>query len=168
MLAFLSKLEGLYLQPSLAIYIFPIMEIHKLQIQTKWHQMKMCVRTVMKPITYRGISFTHSWVQLWVTSLSQGGMSVVRVQASALDIESDVTIQRYSFFEIQEIILNSCNDNHMYIFRILFFWVALLFPVSIIPWTCNYNSRIRISKHVFKIFHFQSLQLTIKSTFAHW
>ena len=35
------------------------------------------------------------------------GMSVVRVQASALDVGSNITIQRYSFFEILEIILQS-------------------------------------------------------------
>ena len=39
-------------------------------------------------------------------------MSVVRVQASVLDIGSDVTIQRYSFFEILEIILHSCRLRH--------------------------------------------------------
>ena len=32
--------------------------------------------------------------------IHQGGMIVVRVQASAFDIGSDVTMQRYSFFEI--------------------------------------------------------------------
>ena len=34
------------------------------------------------------------------------------------------------------------------------FWVALLFPnVSIIPWTCNHNSPICTSKHVFQDFY---------------
>ena len=75
----------------------------------------------------------------------------MRVQAYALDVGSYVTIQRYSFFEILEIL----------------FWVALLFLVSIITYTSNYNSPIRTSKHIFKSFHFQSLQLTIKSTLAH-
>ena len=42
--------------------------------------------------------------------------SVVRVQASLMDVRSDVTIQRYSFFD-----LHSWNDNHMYIFCILYF-----------------------------------------------
>ena len=75
-------------------------------------------------------------------------ISVVRVQASTLNVGSDVTIQRSTFLN-----LRSCNVNHLHIF----FWVALFFPnVSIIPWTCNYNSPIRISKHVFKIFHFHS------------
>ena len=41
----------------------------------------------------------------------KGGISVVRVQASALDVGSDVTIQRYSFFEIVELILHSCNSS---------------------------------------------------------
>ena len=43
------------------------------------------------------------------------------MQASALDVEFDVTILRYSFFELLELILQSCNVNHMYIFRILYF-----------------------------------------------
>ena len=38
-------------------------------------------------------------------------MSVVCVQISALDVGSDVAIQRYSFSEILEIILHSCNFN---------------------------------------------------------
>ena len=46
-------------------------------------------------------------------------MSVVRVQASALDVGCDVTIQRYSFFEILEVILHSSNDNHMYMYMYL-------------------------------------------------
>ena len=45
-------------------------------------------------------------------------MSVVRVQAYAMDIWSDVTIQRYSFFEILELTLHFCNDNHQYIIPI--------------------------------------------------
>ena len=45
------------------------------------------------------------------------------MQASVLDVGSDVTIQRCSFFEILEIIFTFMhrNDNHMYIFRILYF-----------------------------------------------
>ena len=42
-------------------------------------------------------------------------------KASALEIGSDVTIQRKSLFEIIELILHSCNVNNMYIFRILYF-----------------------------------------------
>ena len=44
-------------------------------------------------------------------------MSVVRVQASALDVGSDVTIQHYSFLEILELILHSYNgvQSHVYI-----------------------------------------------------
>ena len=39
---------------------------------------------------------------------------------------------------------NTCIYSVYYIF-----WVALLFPV---PWSCNYNSPICISKHVFQDF----------------
>ena len=88
------------------------------------------------------------------------GMSVVRVQGSTLNVGSDVTIQRYNFFEIGllEIILHSCNINHLHIYSVYFiFWVAFLFPdVSIIPRTCYFNSPIRITSHVFKTFHFYS------------
>ena len=42
---------------------------------------------------------------------SYGGMSVVCVQASALDVGSDVTELRYSFFQILELILQSCNHT---------------------------------------------------------
>ena len=38
----------------------------------------------------------------------KGGMSVVRVQAYALDVASDVTIIRYSFFEIP--VFQSCRE----------------------------------------------------------
>ena len=56
-----------------------------------------------------------------------------------------VKIQRYSFFEILEIILHSCNVNHHVYIPYTFFWVALLSPnVSILPRTCNYNSLIRV------------------------
>ena len=41
-------------------------------------------------------------------------------KASALEVGSDVTIQRKSLFEIIELILHSCNVNNMYIFRILY------------------------------------------------
>ena len=47
-------------------------------------------------------------------------MSVVRVQASAFDVGCDVTMQRYGFFEILELILHSCNGNHMYIYSVYF------------------------------------------------
>ena len=53
--------------------------------------------------------------------LRGGGLSVVHVQVSALDVGSDVTIQRESFFEILELILHSCNDIHMYIIRKMYF-----------------------------------------------
>ena len=49
-------------------------------------------------------------------ALPIGGMRVVRVQASALDVGSDVTIQRYSFFEILEIIFTFMQrQSHVYI-----------------------------------------------------
>ena len=51
----------------------------------------------------------------------------MHVQASALEVGSDVTIQRYSFFDKLELILHSCNDNHMHIFRILYFLGRLTF-----------------------------------------
>ena len=38
-----------------------------------------------------------------------------------LNIGSDITIQHYNFFEILKVILHSCNVNHLYIYRILYF-----------------------------------------------
>ena len=54
-------------------------------------------------------------------------MSVVCVQASTLNVGSEVTIQRYSFFEILEIILHSCNVNHLHIFRTIHFLGRFIF-----------------------------------------
>ena len=56
-----------------------------------------------------------------------GEMSVVRVHTSTLNVGSDVTIQRYSFFEILELILHSCNVNRLHIFRILHFLGRFIF-----------------------------------------
>ena len=56
-------------------------------------------------------------------------MSVVRVQASALDVGSDVTMQRYSFFEILEICFYIHATTTTCIYSVYFiFCVALLFP----------------------------------------
>ena len=60
----------------------------------------------------------------------------MRVQASStLNVGSDVTIQRYNFFEMLEIILHSCNVIHLHIFLILHFLGRFIFfpDVSIIP-----------------------------------
>ena len=62
-------------------------------------------------------------------------MSVVRVQASAFDVESDVTIKLYTciIFEIFEIIIkivHSCNVNPLYIYRIFFNGSHYFFPYS--------------------------------------
>ena len=105
----------------------------------------------MEPLLSRGI---------------KGGMSVVRVQESDLDVWFDVAIQRYSFYEVLELILHLCNVNHMDIFRILLSRFSFSYCFN---HTVNLfrNSPIRISKHFIEIFQFQSLQLTIKSTLAH-
>ena len=58
------------------------------------------------------------------------GMSVIRVQASAFDVGSDVTMLRYSFFEILEIILHSCNINHLYTYTLYFFTGPLNFLLA--------------------------------------
>ena len=39
----------------------------------------------------------------------------MRVQASTLNVGSDVTIQRFSFLDILELILHSCNVDHLHI-----------------------------------------------------
>ena len=73
---------------------------------------------------------------IWDPNIDLEGMSVVRVQAFAFD----VTMQRYSFFEI---ISRSHYQNFtfmqrqsvVYIYPLLFYWVALFSPnVSTIPW----------------------------------
>ena len=81
-------------------------------------------------------------------------MSVVRVQASVLDVGSDVTILHYSFFEILRLILHSTSIAITCIYSTYFiFWVAFLFPiVSIIWWTCYHNSPILIPKKSFQDF----------------
>ena len=75
------------------------------------------------------------------------------MQASALNVGSDGTILRVSFFEILQLILHALNVN---LGRFIF--------------SCfnqNVNSPIRIAKHVFSMFNFQSVQLMIKSTMTH-
>ena len=79
-------------------------------------------------------------------------MSIVRVHASAMNVGYDVTILRYSFFEILELILHAYNVNHMIVYIpyvLLYFLGRFTFTVS-------------------TIFNLRSLvQLTIKSTVAH-
>ena len=72
-----------------------------------------------------GCPMVQYLAKLWYVVSFQ--RSAVRVQASALDVGSDVTIQRYSFIEILELILHSCNVNYVYIFRILYFLGRLTF-----------------------------------------
>ena len=42
-------------------------------------------------------------------------MSVVRVQASAFNVGSDVTMQRYSFLKVSIKIAHPCNVNRLYL-----------------------------------------------------
>ena len=46
---------------------------------------------------------------------ASGGINVVRVQASAFNVGSDVTMQRYSFLKVSIKIAHPCNVNRLYL-----------------------------------------------------
>ena len=61
-------------------------------------------------------------INLNIRKSLKGGMSVVRVQASAFDVGPDVTMQRYivSLKQLLEVIKisHSCNVNRLYMYII--------------------------------------------------
>ena len=79
----------------------------------------------------------------------------MRVQTSALNAGSEVTIQR--FFELFGIVIeivHSCNVNTRLIYHLLFYWI-LLFILVIQPYhVLSNDSPIRLSQHDVKIIAF--------------